>query len=106
MNCSHDATLPPPVSVLNAWRPWQRSHAASGAHAFATLFVVHSAFVPELSKSRYLCTSKIRPVMDPSGFVTFLSASAEPFETKVSADVQLFPGRSTSCEVALHVGKS
>ena len=96
--------MPPPVSVLNAWRPWQRSHAASGAHAFATLFVVHSAFVPELSKSRYLCTSKIRPVMDPSGFVTLFSASAEPFETNVSADVQLLPGRRMSCVVALGHG--
>lgn len=29
----------------------------------------------------------MRPVMLPSGFLTLLSASAEPFEMKVSADV-------------------
>ena len=44
----------------------------------------------------------MRFVTLPSGFVTFLSASAEPFETKVSADVQLLPGRRMICEVALH----
>ncbi len=41
----------------------------------------------ELSESRYLCTSKTRFVTLPSGFVTFMSAAPEPFETKVSADV-------------------
>ena len=46
MNCSHDATFPPPVSVLNAWRPLQRSHSASGAHALSMLFVTHSSCVP------------------------------------------------------------
>ena len=102
MNVSHDATFPPPVSVLNACRPLQRSHSASGAHALSMLFVTQSSCVPELSESRYLCTSKMRFVTLPSGFVTFLSASAEPFETKVSADVQLLPGRRMICEVALH----
>ena len=40
--------------------------------------------------------------MLPSGLVTLESASAEPFETNVSADVQLLPGRRMICEVALH----
>ena len=39
--------------------------------------------------------------MLPSGLVTLLKASAEPLETKVAADVQLFPGRRIICEVAL-----
>ena len=39
--------------------------------------------------------------MLPSGFVTLERASAEPFEMKVSAEVQLFPGSRMICEVAL-----
>ena len=54
----------------------------------------------ELSESRYLWTSKIKLVMLPSVFVTLPSAAAEPFETKVSADVQLFPGSRMSWVVA------
>jgi hypothetical protein len=72
------AVFPPPVSVLIACRPWQRSHSASGRQAFSMLFRTHSAFVPELSVSRYLCTSKTRPVKEPSGFLTAESAAAEP----------------------------
>lgn len=115
------ALLPPPVSVLKACRPLHRSHCASGAHAVSMLFVTHSWLVPlevryevisafssvdkgvayELSESKYLCTSKMRFSIPPSGLVTLLSASAEPLETNVSADVQLFPGSNMSCEVAL-----
>ena len=40
----------------------------------------------ELSESRYLWTSKIRPVVDPSGLVTFNRAGPEPLETKVWAE--------------------
>ena len=50
-------------------------------------------WVPELSLSRYLCTSKTRLVTEPSGFATPRSAGPEPFDTNVSAEVQLFPGR-------------
>jgi len=33
-----------------------------------------------------LCTSMIKFVLEPSGFVTLLRASADPLETKVSAE--------------------
>jgi hypothetical protein len=59
------------------------------------------ALVPELSLSRYLWTSKIRPVVVPSGFVTVMRAGPDPLDTKVSAEVQLFPGSRISWEVAL-----
>ena len=39
--------------------------------------------VPELSLSRYLCTSNIRPVIEPSGLVTLARAAADPLDTKV-----------------------
>ncbi len=45
-NCSQDATFPPPVSVLNAWRPLQRSHSASGPNALSMLFFTQSSCVP------------------------------------------------------------
>ena len=35
----------------------------------STLLVTHSECEPLLSESRYLCTSKIRFVVGPSGFV-------------------------------------
>lgn len=41
--------------------------------------------------------------MLPSGLVTLLKAAAEPLETKVAAEVQLFPGRRMICEVALDI---
>lgn len=44
----------------------------------------------------------MRPVTLPSGFVTFISASPDPLDTNVSAEVQLFPGRRISCLVALY----
>lgn len=43
----------------------------------------------------------MRPVVLPSGFVTVRRAGPEPFETKVSAEVQLLPGRRINCLVAL-----
>ena len=100
MKVAQLSVFPPPVSVLIAWRPFSRSQVERGCQALSILLVTHSEFVPELSLSRYLCTSKMRPVMLPSGLVTLLSAAAEPFETNVSAEVQLFPGRRMSCEVA------
>ena len=60
------------------------------------------ALVPELSLSRYLWTSKTRPVVVPSGFVTVKRAGPDPLDTKVCADVQVFPGRRMIWEVALH----
>jgi len=105
MKVMHDAvSYPPPVSVLNACRPLHRSHWANGAQASSILLVVHSGLVPELSKSRYLWTSNMRFVVLPSRFTTFLSASAEPLETNVAADVQLFPGSRIICVVALRQG--
>ena len=47
----------------------------------------HCVWVPELSSSRYLCTSKTRFVGEPSGLLTFARAAAEPEDTKDSADV-------------------
>ena len=64
-----------------------RSHVASGEKAVDTLSVVHSACVPELSLSRYLCTSKTRFVAVPSGFVTFSKAAPEPLDMKAPAEV-------------------
>lgn len=61
------------------------------------------ALVPELSVSKYLWTSKINPVVVPSGFLTVLSAAADPLETKVSAEVQLLPGRRMSWVLALFI---
>lgn len=51
------------------------------------LFVTHSVCVPELSLSRYWCTSKMRLVVLPSGFTTLASAAAEPFEMNAPAAV-------------------
>ncbi len=67
-------------------------HLISIAPIFAALERAYG-WVPELSLSRYLCTSKTRLVTEPSGFVTPRSAGPDPFDTKVSAEVQLFPGR-------------
>lgn len=44
-------------------------------------------WVPELSLSRYLCTSKIRFLVVPSGLVTVRRAGPDPLETKVCAEV-------------------
>ena len=41
----------------------------------------------ELSESRYLWTSKMSPVVVPSGLVTVKRAGPEPFDTKVCAEV-------------------
>ena len=51
--------------------------------------VTHSAWVPELSESRYLCTSKIRSVVEPSASLTLERASALPLSTNAFADVKL-----------------
>ena len=53
----------------------------------------HSAWLPDPSESRYLCRSKTRLVVLPSGFVTPMRASAEPSEMKEAADCQSPPGR-------------
>lgn len=50
------------------------------------LFVTHSALVPELSESRYLCTSKIRLVVVPSRFLIVDRAAALPSDMKEPAD--------------------
>jgi hypothetical protein len=50
----------------------------------SALFVTQSACDPLLSESRYLCTSKIRFVVDPSGFVP-MRVAPEPFEMKTAA---------------------
>jgi len=57
------------------------------------LFVTHSACVPLLSESRYLCISNTRLVVVPSGFVTVCSAAKEPLDTRLSAEDQTLPGR-------------
>jgi hypothetical protein len=49
----HEAVLPPPVSLLMAWRLFWRSQSARGEKALLMLSVVHSMWVPELSESRY-----------------------------------------------------
>lgn len=56
------------------------------------LLVTQSAPLPELSESRYLCTSKIRLVVVLSGFVTVRSAAADPVEMKAPAEVYWVPG--------------
>jgi hypothetical protein len=45
--------LPPPVSLLMAWRLLVLSQVASGLNAVLMLSVTHSVWVPELSESRY-----------------------------------------------------
>lgn len=50
------------------------------------LLVTHSALVPELSESRYLCTSKTRFVVVPSRLVIVESAAALPSDMKAAAD--------------------
>ena len=40
-----------------------------------------------MSESRYLCTSKMRLVFEPSGFLTLISAAPEPLEINWAADV-------------------
>lgn len=52
MYCSHEAVLPPPVSVLSAWRPLQRNHCESGSHASAMLSVVQVSLVPLCGSTR------------------------------------------------------
>lgn len=79
---SQEAVLPPPVSVFNACRLLVRSQVARGWKASAILSVTHSACVPELSLSRYLWTSKIRPVVELSGFV--IGSSAAPDYRKLA----------------------
>lgn len=69
-----------------ACRPFVRSQVASGANAESILFVTQSVWVPELSESRYLCTSKIRFVVVPSRFLIMDRAAAEPSEMKTPAD--------------------
>jgi hypothetical protein len=87
------AVLPPPVSVSIAFLLFCLSHAARGLKAVSMLFFTHSVCVPELSLSRYLCTSMMRLLVVPSGFLTLFKAAAEPDETKVSALVNPWPGR-------------
>lgn len=94
------AVFPPPVSVSIACRLLLLSQSASGWNAFATLSLTHSVCVPELSESRYLCTSMINPVVELSGFLTSESAAALPELTNDSADVKPLPGRRIMLEAA------
>jgi len=57
-------------------------------------------WVPLLSESRYLCTSKIRFVVLPSRLVTLIKAPPEPFEIKAPAEVKSVPGRRILLPVA------
>ena len=61
------------------------SHVCKGAKTEEVL--TQEAAVPEPSESRYWCTSKMRFVVLPSGFLTPARAAAEPPETKVEAPV-------------------
>ena len=79
--------FPPPVSVLSASLLFWRSQSARGSNASEMLSVTHSAWVPELSESRYLCTSKTRFVVLLSKLTTAESAAAEPLEINAPADV-------------------
>jgi hypothetical protein len=62
--------------------------------------VVHVVCVPELSESRYLCTSKIRFVVLPSRLVTLIRAPPEPLEMKAPAEVKSVPGSRILLPVA------
>ncbi len=84
----HEAVLPPPVSVLRAWRLLARSQVARGWKAVLMLSVTHSVWVPELSESRYLWTSMMSPSKEPSGFLT-LSRAGPDLVGICWADVQL-----------------
>lgn len=64
-----------------------RREAARGWKALEISFETHSAWVPELSESRYLWTSKTRFVVDLSRLVTVDSAAREPSDTKLPAEV-------------------
>jgi hypothetical protein len=75
-----------------AFLPFCLSQVASGLNAVSMLFFTHSVWVPELSLSRYLCTSMMRLLVVPSGFLTLFRAAAEPDETNVSALVKPWPG--------------
>ena len=68
-----------------------RSHEARLVKT-STLSVTQFGLVPEESLSRYLCTSNMRPLMLPSGFLTLRRAAPDPSETRVAADVQLDDG--------------
>ena len=80
--------MPPPVSVRRACLALDLNHEAKLVK-MSTLSVTQLECVPEESLSRYLCMSKMSPVLLPSGFVTLRRAAPEPSETKVAADVQL-----------------
>ena len=66
----------------------------------SALLVVQVVWVPLLSESRYLCTSKIRFVVLPSRLVTLIRAAPEPFEMKAPAEVKSVPGRKILLPVA------
>lgn len=74
---------------MKAFRPFERSHVASGEKELI-LLATHSVCVPVLSTSRYLWMSKIRLVFEPSGLVMWERAAAEPLETNESAEAQLW----------------
>ncbi|KAI9644059.1 hypothetical protein NHQ30_007411 [Ciborinia camelliae] len=80
------AVFPPPVSLNIACLPFVRSQVAKGANTESILFVTHSALDPELSESRYLCTSKTKFVVVPSRLVIVDRAAALPLDMKVAAD--------------------
>ncbi len=82
-----------PVSLTIACRLFFRSHAATGSKVGATLSITHSSWSPELSISRYLCKSKIKFVVDLSGFVILAIAAPHPLLMKVPALEKVFPGR-------------
>jgi hypothetical protein len=85
MYFAHAVELIPPVSVKRACLPMEFSHVARGWKAFAMLLVTQSPPPPLLSLSKYLCTSKMRLVVVPSGFLTAASAAALPSEMNAPA---------------------
>jgi hypothetical protein len=102
---SHAASFHPPVSVSNACRLFWRSQVARGANASAMLLVTQSP-VPLFSASRYLCTSKMRLVVVPPGFVTPKSAGPLPSETNSEAAVQLENCQSQHVHMDVHMGNA
>lgn len=89
--------LPAPVSPTIACRPLALKKAATRENASLMLSVVQSAWVPELSTSRYLWMSSISPSVEPSGLVTLMRAAFDPLLTDVAALVKLLPGSKIIC---------
>ena len=81
--CSQLAVFPPPISELKAIPLFVRSQVASGLKALLMLSVTHSACVPGLSLSRYLCTLTSVNFT----FLVLLDVAAVPEVVEVAAKV-------------------